>query len=198
MSEIQELRDQVAALQQRIEALEPKKIDRANASPTENEPRIIHLPPSSSFVAPSEEQLRRLHAAVLAYNPRLERTYFGKFADLNKADDYRCFCKAFKRIGFLRRTEALNSKRFAAGWIDEADEWLRLNDGGGRSGPGFLIAVIAHGDVRYSLYDHLGNVPEFGLSTSEGKHATDAWRKVLNGEILAPIPGKYGPARRPG
>ncbi|HXR23787.1 MAG TPA: hypothetical protein VN742_00400 [Candidatus Binataceae bacterium] len=195
---IAELEAQVATQATEIADLRSRlPAPRIVTAPVEDGVTITHPSPISSYIAPSEKELERLYAGVFARHPGLEPTFVGKFADEDFAHHFKSFRGAFTRIGFLGRADVPDQKRYLNFWIDEADDWLRshrMNDG--NTGAGYFVAAIAHGDVPYSLSDAFGNRAAVGLRTWGGKPATDAWRRVLKGEILAPTPGKYpGPER---
>ena len=58
--------------------------------------------------------------------------------------------------------------------------------------------MIGAGDVSFVQRDEYGNVWAFGLATFGGRPATEAWRRVLKGQLLTPIAGKFGgPSPRP-
>jgi hypothetical protein len=196
---IAELEAQVATQATEIADLRSRlPVPRIVRPPVEEGVSITHPSPVSSYIAPSEKELERLYAAVFARHPGLEPTFVGKFADEDFAYCFRSFRCAFTRIGFLGRADVPDHKRYLSFWVDEADDWLRSHRMTDRdTGAGYFIAAIAHGDVPYALTDAFGNRAAVGLRTWGGKPATDHWRRVLKGEILAPTPGKYPGADLP-
>jgi hypothetical protein len=75
-------------------------------------------------------------------------------------------------------------------WVEETKDWLRLHRPAhrGNIGAGFLAAVIAHGDVPYTVGDEQrGIVWAVGLTLFGGKLASDAWRRVLDGQLMTPV-----------
>ena len=69
-------------------------------------------------------------------------------------------------------------------------DWLaRYRRGGyyGNVGAGFLTACLAHGDIPCVVGDgRLGVAWAVGLTSFDGKQACEAWRRVLDGQLLAP------------
>jgi hypothetical protein len=75
-------------------------------------------------------------------------------------------------------------------WSSECRDWLALHRPAhrGNIGAGFLAAVLAHGDIPYTVGDeNHGVVWSVGVTPFGGKLATDAWRRVLDGQLLAPV-----------
>jgi hypothetical protein len=54
--------------------------------------------------------------------------------------------------------------------------------------PDFLVATLAHGDIPYTPGDeNRGVVWTVGVTPFGGAKATDAWRRVLDGQLMAPV-----------
>jgi hypothetical protein len=70
------------------------------------------------------------------------------------------------------------------------------------TGSSFIAAVLASGDILYVPHNSMiGHVWEFGLvppGHGGGKPASDAWKRVLNGSVLAPsLPARRMPPPSP-
>ena len=186
VAEFEELKARVAALETK---LAPKEAPAVAARPIENEgPRITTVIEVSRIKMPGQLERKRIREIVCDLYPKLRP------ADLDDSRFAWEFDTAFDRIACLGRTDETNRKYPLSWWIDEAMEWARLrNRTGDLRGAAFLVAVIGAGDVKFMQSDNNGNVWELGLSPySGGRPATEAWRKVLKGELLAPVPGRYG------
>jgi hypothetical protein len=57
----------------------------------------------------------------------------------------------------------------------------------GNIGAGFLAAVLAHGDICFIAANPAEEIVwSIGVTTFGGKQAADAWRRVLNGQLMTP------------
>jgi hypothetical protein len=119
--------------------------------------RIIQLTEPSNFIRPTQKELRALPAAVVAKYPRLgqPKTLTGRNDDL-EAEEYSAgFEWAFERLGNIRRANVPDTRHYVGHWVEECKEWLRLHRPAhrGNIGAGFLAAVVAHGDIPFTVGD---------------------------------------------
>jgi hypothetical protein len=112
---------------------------------------------------------------------------------------FRSFCAAFRYLGNVGRAAEINKKLSHSWWVGACGRWL--DDHGVRvvvSGPAFIAAVVAMGDIGYVPADpSLGVVWEFALESYGGRPAGDAWRKALRGELMSPWKPSGLPAPSP-
>ena len=184
----------VAACEHRLDLLERRHVAAPVAKPApapiEPEGATIRYPmdqPACSL--PTASELRELADIVLAAYPKLAPDASNpRWAEANRADFFRGFCAAFRRIASLTRDERPVTSRYLEFWTNEAEDWHRLqgNPTDIRT-PQYLGAAIAAGDVPFAL----GAPHELavGLRTdSLGRVATDAWRRVLSThEVPKPV-----------
>jgi hypothetical protein len=106
---------------------------------------------------------------------------------------FRGFLAAFRYVSNCGRIAAPNGKLGIGYWLDDMKGWLRQRDAMTMdvTGASFVAATIAAGDIQYVPHDSMmGHVWEFGIVPPNhgGKPASpDAWRKVLDGSVLAPV-----------
>jgi hypothetical protein len=192
------LEAQVAALTEQVAGL---KGGNKRASPTgqpskrpEDEGvRIMH-PSSVTLGMHSDGEMRQLfEISARRYPQLLPKTDTRAFSIDPDADGFRSFRCAYLRIRNLGRAARPNSKYALSWWIQEANDWLSAR---GRpnveKGLAFVLAVIAQGDVGFVLADALvGQTFEFALEPySTERPATDAWQKVLRGDLLQAMPNR--------
>jgi hypothetical protein len=94
-------------------------------------------------------------------------------------------------LGYIGRTVAPDQRHYVDFWSSECRDWLRLHRPAhcGNVGAGFLAAAIAHGDICFTPSDEQrGIVWAVGLTAHGGTKASDAWRRVLDGKLMAPTP----------
>jgi hypothetical protein len=182
LDRITELESQLAAakaenakFEQRLAALEAPKHSPVRAAPLVEGTRVTILPPKCSFIMPTPGELLKLADIIRKNYPKFV------FPD-------RSFAGAFKAIGMMHRTDSLDKTHYPNFWVSHAEELLRGIGDYSDPGPGFLAAVIAHGDVKFSNWESDGVILEFGLSAyGIGRAATDKWRRVLAGEVPRPV-----------
>jgi hypothetical protein len=155
--------------------------------------RIVLLEERTSFVRPTLNELRKLYEIVCSKYPQFtsREPSTSRFADDNAREYFEGFTWAFERLGFARRSIAPDTKHYVDFWSSECRDWLRLHRPAhrGNIGAGFLAACVAHNDIPFIVgNENEGVVWSVGLATFGGKQATDAWRKVLDGQLLVPTP----------
>ena len=188
-SELAELRQRVSALEQRVaEVCRPAQPTVAAPS-RESESqgvRIYHPADVPAIEMPSDEQLRRLAEVVLAKYPKLGPDLSNpRWADMNRDEWDFGFRASFRRIASLNRTDEFDIKRGIRYFVDEAEEWLRLQ--GMQTDlrwPAYLCALIAQGDISFSIEGPYVGLRLDGL----GRSPLPAWRAVLDGRMRAPSP----------
>lgn len=151
---------------------------------------ITQIVEPSSFVRPTEKELRCLYDIVLAKYPRLGPRLSSRSADQEKEEYFDGFIWSFERLGYIGRLGAPDTRRYVNHWVEETKDWLRLHRPAhrGNIGAGFLAAVLAHGDIAYTVGDeNRGVVWSIGVTPYGGKQATDAWKRVLDGKLLTPV-----------
>jgi hypothetical protein len=152
--------------------------------------RITQLVEPSNFVRPTEKELRKLYDIVLAKYPQLVPRLSARWADDERREHFDGFVWSFERLGYVGRTSAPDTRRYVNHWVEEAKDWLRLHRPAhsGNIGAGFLIATIAHGDICFTPGDeNRGVVWTIGVTPFGGAKATDAWLRVLDGQLMAPV-----------
>ena len=191
------LKTRVAALEANAGLVEPAR-DAEPPKFVERGVTITHPIETSPIVLPTEIEYRGILSAVRDAYPQLWRRSNPRFADQDEAEFFRDFSAAFERVSHLRRTEKIDSGRGLSWWVDETNKWLRSSRRIEIDGAAFLAAVIGAGDVSFVQRDEYGNAWAFGLATFGGRPATEAWRRVLKGQLLTPVAGKFGgPGPRP-
>jgi len=183
MDRLAELEAQAVKLNSEIAKL---KAERPAPPPQVKEvegARVVELLHERADGMPNLDQMRRLFNIVRHKVPPV------KVAD----DDapFRGFCGAFRFISNCGRVAAPNNKYAPGWWFDEMKAWLRARNAmtNDITSASFIAAVMASGDVLYVPHDgNLGHVWEFSLMPPGhgGKPASDAWKLVLGGSVLAP------------
>ncbi len=186
-----------AALRAKVAALEaaapkPKPVP---PKPREEEGvRIIELPPDcGQFTKPSEAELRQLMRVVLAKYPTLAPdTRFARDIEERERDFFNQFRAAFIGLASITRTDAVDYKKFASFWIDEAEANARARgDSTTISLQPFIAAVVGHGDVAFTKFAESSDEKAFGLAIGGGGClATDRWHEVLAGRVPEPVQGR--------
>ena len=189
--EIHALKEQIAELTRRFDAKDapPAPVKSAPKPVEEEGTRVSYPQPVSTFVMPSQDELKQLLAIVLAKFPRLAPDMSDRWANNNEVKFAKQFAAAFRAVGMMHRSEKPDKKRYVQYFIDHGDNLLRALGPHAEIGPAFLPACLAHGDVPISDWRIDGQVLEFGLNIYRiGRPATDAWRKVLaTGNTIALI-----------
>jgi hypothetical protein len=189
MDRLAQLEVKAATLAAEIAALKAGKAAPV-PPPPKDEVRILQLLDERSDGMPSLDQMRKLFDIVRHRVPE------------QKSHDpdagFRGFLSAFRFVSNCWRIAVPNSKYSITWWCDGMKMWLRERNAmvSDVAGSSFISACLASGDVLYTPHDStLGHVWEFGLvppGHGGGKPASDAWKLVLNGSVLAPSQ----PARR--
>ncbi len=196
LTELEALKTRVAALEANAGLVEPAA-QRIVAPAKFVEPKvsITHPPIECPITLPTQTEYRGILRAVRDAYPQLWPRSNPRFADQDDAQFFRDFPAVFECVSHLRRTEEVDSKHSLSWWVDEINR--RLN-GRQIDGALFLAAVIGAGDVSFVQRDEHGNVWSFALATFGGRPATEAWRRVLKGQLLTPVAGRFGaPSSRP-
>jgi hypothetical protein len=149
-------------------------------------PAPIVLKPDGPFSLPTEEQVERLIARVLAKYPmlrpetRLDRIEPGEFIKMVRS--------SLRYIGTLYRLRGAVDRRVA--YLDRlwaAGDFATLN--GGYStirGSSFMVAAIASGDVCFSPPSLWPTTADVGLAlgpTSGSYSASNKWLNTLTGQF---------------
>lgn len=187
---IARLEKTIAEAQAELQALKRGDAPKPAQQPDER-PLVSYLEAPTHFARPTEKELRRLADIVIARYPKLgPRKSLRGSLDGEFDDDFRNgFAWSFERLGYVGRTERPDTKRYADYWLDDTKAWLALHRPNhcGNIGAGFLAAVLAHRDIPYIPGDlSRGVVWSLGLTLHGGKLASDAWKRVLAGELLPP------------
>ena len=154
------------------------------APPPRDEPTVRVLHPVRRLTVPTDGEFARLLGIVVERYPQLRSEYPSFQAE---------FCAAWKRLQHIGRRDRLDTDRGLGWWLDDAAQWLRENSVSPTSitGPAFVSALVAQGDVGYAPLDNypcdLGFALQFG---GGGRPASnDGWRHVLQtGNLRAPTP----------
>ncbi len=191
LARLDTLEAEVAALKVNAGLVKPVVHDAAPAKFVERGVTITHPEENSPIVLPTEAEYRGILSAVRDAYPQLWRPSNNpRFTDQDDAEFFRDFCAVFERVSYLRRIAEVDSKHSLSWWVDEINRRLH---GRQIDGAAFLAAVIGAGDVSFVQRDGYGNAWAFGLATFGGRPATESWRRVLKGQLLAPIAGRFGP-----
>jgi hypothetical protein len=180
--------DRLAALEVQAAALnvEIAKL-RAEQPPPPRPPRdefrVVALNDEITTGMPSLAEMRRLFSIVRQRVPEQ------KSHDPDAA--FRGFCCAFRFVSNCGRVAAPNGKVSISWWMEGMTAWLRERNAMtiDVSGSSFIAAVVASGDVLFVPHNStLGYTWEFSLVAPGhgGKPASDAWKRVLEGSLLAP------------
>jgi hypothetical protein len=157
--------------------------------------RIVHPIERAKIALPTDEELRKLLGVVFGAYPTLRPwTPGSRFADQDEADFNQQFSAAFTYVAHQGRTEEVDKKRSVGWWADQAADWFRQKKAPTNVGSGaFLAACVAAGDIPFQRSDQYGNTWAVALVTFGGRPATDAWKKVLGGNLRRPLPGVHKP-----
>jgi hypothetical protein len=191
MDRLAQLEQQAAAITAEIAAIKAGKTSPSQP-PINDRPgvRITELVEPSSFVRPTNKELRQLYDTVLARYPQLGPRLSARWADDERQEHFDGFTWSFESLGYIGRTAMPDTKHYVNFWVSETQDWLRLHrpQHRGNVGAGFLCATIAHGDICFTPGNsQQGVVWAVGLTSFGGKLASDAWRRVLDGKLLAPV-----------
>ena len=145
--------------------------------------------PGAGFTMPSDPELRALFAIVLKAESRVR----SEPHRLECSDaPFERFVNAFRALGGIGRSLALDDGKSMSWWIDEARQILTMS---GKSGDidsvAFAAAVLAHGDIAYRSLERFPYDLGFGLVVHGGTPARDGWRRVLDTGLIA----RSAPAR---
>jgi hypothetical protein len=190
---IAELEAKAAVLNAEIAALKAGKPAPQQQQPRD-EVRIIELNTErSSDGMPSLDQMRRLFDIVRHRVPEQ------KSHDPDRP--FRGFLAAYRYVANCGRIAAPNSKLGLGYWMDDLKQWLHQRDAMTLdvTGSSFIAAVLASGDISFVPHDSMrGFVWEFGIVPPNhgGKPASDAWKRVLEGSVLAPSAPARGSRHR--
>jgi hypothetical protein len=199
MSKIDDLAATVAALEERIVALESKGTTTARkvipAPQVEEGARILTgleagMP---QLVLPTDDEYRAMRHIVDGLYPHLKfAAQNPRYEEQDAAEDFAGFKTAFAYLATLARTETLGQKYAVAWWKDGAEAWAReMRLPATIPGRAFVAALVAHADIAFT---DLRDYPIFGLAVGDhGRRYLQQWRSVLaTGRVLAPVP-KPGP-----
>jgi hypothetical protein len=195
-SRIATLEAQVAAAQIELAELKAGKAARPVLQPQpvrDEGVRIVQLVEPSNFVRPTTKELRQLYDVVLAKYPQLRPHLSARWEDQERKESFDGFIWSFERLGFVGRSAVPDTKHYVNFWISDCQDWLRQfrPSHSGNTGAGFLAAVIAHGDIQFTVGDeNEGIVWSIGVTTFGGAKASDAWKRVLDGKLMAPTPAE--------
>jgi hypothetical protein len=182
----------IAALEAELAALKAAgKTPHPTSQPVkDNGPRVVLIEERTTFIRPTLGELRKLYDVVCNKYPQFRpRSSPARFADQDEEEFFAGFEWSFERLGHIGRTAAPDNRRYIGHWVEETKDWLRLHRPAhrGNIGGGFLAACVAHNDIPYTVGDeNRGVVWAVGVTPHGGKLATDAWRRVLDGQLLAP------------
>jgi hypothetical protein len=180
----------IAALEAEISALKAGKVAQVApvSVPDETGVRITLIEEPSSFLRPTLSELRRLYDIVCSKFPQFKpRSSASRFADQEAEEYFSGFEWCFERLGFIGRSATPDVKHYCSFWSAECGDWLRKfrPNHRGNIGAGFLAAAVAHNDIPYIVgNEQQGVVWSIGLTAHGGRMPTDAWRKVLTGQLL--------------
>jgi hypothetical protein len=141
--------------------------------------------PATGFVCPTDDdELRTLIRMVLGAHEHL-REYAEATEDFEQQ-----FGRAFVAVGYAFRTVEPVTNRYFQALVDDANELLqRYWRAPAVSGPAFLTACWAHGDIPIRPAKRsLGQLLEIGLDPDSGLRCGNFWRQILAGRPLrAPL-----------
>lgn len=176
------------ALEARVAVLEGKRLDLSSVTEVD-QVRITYPQPASVFVMPSEAELSQLLSIVLARFDNLRPKSCLPEVEEEEMEYFGQFRAAFRALGYLNRSDALDSKHAATYWVDASEELLR-----GQGAPAtislgaFTAAAVAHVDVPYAPLVRFPHELGFGLALGgTGRRAADRWKQVLaTGKLALP------------
>jgi hypothetical protein len=185
---IAKLEATINAARVELAALKAGKAAPAPRPPRDEGSRVVVLNDERRDL-PDLASMRKLYAVMKNRVPEV------KSQDPDRP--FRGFCASFRYISNCGRVAAPNSKYALGWWLDDMTQWLRQRDAMtiDITRSSFILAALAAGDVLFVEHNAtVGNVWEFSLMPPGhgGKPASDAWKLVLNGSVLAPSQ----PARR--
>jgi hypothetical protein len=191
--------DRIARLEAQINAAQVElaalKAERpAPVPPPRDEgPHVVLIEERTTFVRPTLNELRKLYEIVCSKYPQFtsRAPSSSRWADDEAREYFDGFTWAFERLGYIGRSATPDHKHYCDFWSSECRDWLRLHRPAhcGNIGAGFLAAAIAHGDICFTPSDEQrGIVWAVGLASFGGTKASDAWRRVLDGKLMAPTP----------
>ena len=216
-AEFAKLKRDFIALETRVRALEANALKPPAASPAnavdpsvgplartyelaparrldQSDVQITVLADDDKYPLPGDADMRKLCDIA-----RLRLPQLGVQPGADGGDFFQNFCAAFRYLGNKGRAAEPNKKYSHSWWVGACQRWL--NDRGIRvavSGPAFIAAVVAHGDIGYVIPDpSVGAVWEFAIESYGGQPASDNWRKVLRGQLLPAWRPSGLPARPP-
>jgi hypothetical protein len=184
-NEIARLSTENSELRARLAAVEDKLAPkRPPVAPVEEGARVTVFAPTSSFVMPSDNEIRQLFKFAIVRLTQMDRApdFSGARREEKQDEFYGQFCAAFEALGAITRAPELDKKHAFTYWVGKAEEILRTCQYGSvpRLAPAFLAAAIAHGDILYNDPREYPYILEFGLRDyGMGKPATDGWKKIL-------------------
>jgi hypothetical protein len=195
------LKRDIASLESRVVALETGAAKRAVTAPKaparrldQADVRITILADDDKYQLPNDAEMRKLYEIALRRLPAL-----GVQPGADEEEFFRSFCGAFRYLGNKGRAAEINKKYSLSWWVGACARWCDDHRiGVPLNGPAFIAAVVAMGDIGYVIPDpSVGAVWEFALESYGGRPVTDAWRKVLRGELLTPWRPSGLPAQSP-
>jgi hypothetical protein len=200
---IAELESQNALLKSELERMR-QHISRLELRLDVGQPRgMITEVNDDVFAMPSDHQMRRLVDNVVAKYPSLGGANFDQVSG------------AFLALGYVRRTNTLDTSRINGAWTGLVEDWLRQHGRGMTIYvQPFCAAVVAHGDIPFAAVDRFKSLTGLGFGLcyqgvgTNSYPARDAWKKLLDGTsaVREPIdvpalrqaPNAVGPVRRSG
>jgi hypothetical protein len=142
---------------------------------------------------PNEAERARIITVVCNRYPTLLPSADSRWADSDRAEFSQNFARAFEWVSTQGRADEVDRTRYVDFWINQAEEYSRLRGWSGNIGGALFAAVIGAGDVKFLPGNNQGDVWAIGLKTFGGRPATDAWRRVLAGQLLPPVAGPLVP-----
>src|SRR6516165_5080011 len=195
---IAEMEKTVRATQAEIASLKAERpagpVDQPpqrHVDPDRNRPLVTILAEQTKFIKPTGSELRKIYNVVLKAYPQLgpHKSVAHAWTSVSEAEHYAGYASSFERLGFIGRTVQPDTRRYLGHWTSDCRVWLSLHRPRryyGNVGAGFLAAVLAHGDVPFTAANPAqGVVWSLGLTTYGGTMATDKWKNVLDGRLLA-------------
>jgi hypothetical protein len=181
---LQAAEQRVAVLESEIRSLEflMGKQQRTVAAPRPPESPVKITHPVSKASMPSHAECVRLCEIVWQHYPKLRP---------GRGEEEEFFSQFRAALEFVQHHGRANvdRERSLGWWLDTAREWISQHRIGGFpiSGVGFVVAVIAAGDVPFS------DPAEPGLSIGlqfggGGTSSRDWWKRALGGALLEPTP----------
>jgi hypothetical protein len=174
------LEHKIAEMQTELVALKGKTAP-PTPPPKDEGPRIVLLNDERTTGMPNLAELKKLFSIV---RPRVPE---------NRDPDaaFQGFTTALRYVSNCGRLTAPNNKYSLGWWFDDLTQWLRKRDAMSDdiALSSLIGAILASGDINYVEHNGaLGHVWEFAISPPNhgGKPASDSWKQVLQGNILAP------------